>query len=40
MTPFDQYLKKTIEKFHDEIDLTARIDKDIQRGATLNFSKI
>ena len=40
MTPFDQCLKKTIKKFHDETDLTARIDKVCQSGATLNFPKI
>jgi len=34
-TPFDQCLKKTttIKKFHDETDLTARIDKVCQSGA-------
>jgi len=41
MTPFDQYLKKkTIKKFHEETNLTARIDKVCQSGATLNFPKI
>ena len=38
-TTFDQYLKKKIKTFHDGTDLTARIDRDYQSGATLHFAK-
>jgi len=38
--PVCPIVEKKIEKFHDGTDPTARIDKDCQSGATLNFPQI